>query len=73
MTIEHPQTWHYGLIARYWAEFNDDFRPHEIPYFRAFVERDGNRRSTLPAGRAGCSSRISGPASTSTGVTSPPT
>jgi SAM-dependent methyltransferase len=36
-----PQTWHYGLIARYWAEFNDDFRPHEIPYFQRYIERDG--------------------------------
>jgi SAM-dependent methyltransferase len=41
MTSEKPQTWHYGLIARYWAEFNDDFRPHEIPYFQRFVEVDG--------------------------------
>jgi SAM-dependent methyltransferase len=38
---EQPQTWHYGLIARYWAEFNDDFRPYEIPYFRKFIEDDG--------------------------------
>lgn len=38
---EQPRTWHHGLIARYWAEFNDDFRPHEIAYFRRFVERDG--------------------------------
>jgi SAM-dependent methyltransferase len=36
-----PQTWHYGLIARYWAEFNDDFRPHEIPYFQRHIERGG--------------------------------
>ena len=36
-----PGTWHYGLIARYWAEFNDDFRPHEIPYFQRYVERGG--------------------------------
>jgi SAM-dependent methyltransferase len=38
---EQPQTWHYGLIAKYWAEFNDDFRPHEIPYFQRFIEDDG--------------------------------
>jgi SAM-dependent methyltransferase len=38
---ENPQTWHYGLIARYWAEFNDDFRPHEIPYFQRFIEDGG--------------------------------
>jgi ubiquinone/menaquinone biosynthesis C-methylase UbiE len=36
-----PQTWHYGLIARWWSEFNDDFRPHEIPYFQRYIERDG--------------------------------
>jgi SAM-dependent methyltransferase len=35
------QTWHYGLIAKWWAEFNDDFRPHEIPYFQRFIERGG--------------------------------
>src|ERR671937_2160278 len=40
MTTE-PQTWHYGLIADYWAEFNDDFRAFEIPYFRRYVERGG--------------------------------
>ena len=36
-----PQTWHYGLIAKWWSEFNDDFRPHELPYFRKFIEDDG--------------------------------
>lgn len=41
MPDEQPQTWHHGLIARYWAEFNDDFRPHEIPYFRRFIENEG--------------------------------
>lgn len=41
MTTDQPQTWHYGLIARYWAEFNDDFRPHEVPYFQRFIEDDG--------------------------------
>ena len=32
-----PQTWHYGVIARYWAEFNTE--GPEIEYFRRFVER----------------------------------
>jgi SAM-dependent methyltransferase len=41
MTTDQPQTWHYGLIARYWAEFNDDFRAHEIGYFQGFIEDDG--------------------------------
>jgi SAM-dependent methyltransferase len=46
---EQPQTWHYGLIAQYWAQFNDDFRPHEIPYFKRFIEDDGQ-----PALDVGC-------------------
>jgi SAM-dependent methyltransferase len=33
------ETWHYGLVARYWAEFNVD--GPEIDYFRQFVEGDG--------------------------------
>jgi len=48
---EPPQTWHYGLIARYWALFNDDFRPHEIPYFQRFIEDGGQ-----PALDVGCGS-----------------
>jgi SAM-dependent methyltransferase len=38
---EDAQTWHYGLVARWWSEFNDDFRPHEIPYFQRFIAGDG--------------------------------
>ena len=45
---ESPQSWHYGIVAEWWAEFNDDFRPHEISYYRSFVE-DGQ-----PALDAGC-------------------
>jgi SAM-dependent methyltransferase len=41
MADEQPQTWHHGLIAEYWAHFNDDFRPHELPYFQRFIEDDG--------------------------------
>ena len=32
-----PRTWHYGVIARYWAEFNTG--GPEIEYFRRFVEK----------------------------------
>ncbi|HUF02373.1 MAG TPA: class I SAM-dependent methyltransferase [Gaiellaceae bacterium] len=28
-------------MATWWSEFNDDFRPHEISYFRRFVEDGG--------------------------------
>jgi SAM-dependent methyltransferase len=38
MTNE-PQTWHYGLVARWWAEFNVD--GPEIPYFQKVIERNG--------------------------------
>jgi len=36
---EEPKTWHHGVVARYWAEFNTD--GPEIAYFRQFIERDG--------------------------------
>lgn len=50
MTNE-PQTWHYGLIAEWWAEFNDGFRAHEIPYFIEQVQESG-----WPVLDAGCGS-----------------
>jgi methyltransferase family protein len=34
-----PQTWHYGLIAKWWAEFNLEGK--EIAFFQKFVEQDG--------------------------------
>jgi len=36
MTATGAQTWHYGLVSRWWAEFNLD--GPEIEYFRPFVE-----------------------------------
>jgi SAM-dependent methyltransferase len=33
------QTWHYGLIATWWAEFNTS--GPEIAYFQRFIENDG--------------------------------
>lgn len=54
-----PQTWHYGLIAEWWAEFNTD--GPEIDYYRRFVEPGqpaldagcGTGRLLLPWLRAG--------------------
>jgi hypothetical protein len=34
-----PQTWHHGLVAMWWAEFNEG--GDEVEYFRGFVERPG--------------------------------
>src|SRR5215212_8813174 len=56
---DEPQTWHHGLVARWWAEFNRD--GPEIEYFRRFVERGqpaldagcGTGRLLLPYLRAG--------------------
>jgi SAM-dependent methyltransferase len=53
------QTWHYGLVARWWAEFSED--GPEIAYFRTFVERGepaldvacGTGRLLIPYLRAG--------------------
>lgn len=42
-----PHTWHYGLVAKWWSEFNED--GPEIAYFQRFVERDGQ-----PALDVGC-------------------
>ncbi len=47
---DEPQTWHHGLVAEWWEEFNDDFRPHELAYFREFVA------GGQPALDAGCGS-----------------
>jgi len=33
--LPESQTWHYGLVARWWAEFNDS--GPEIAYFRRFL------------------------------------
>jgi SAM-dependent methyltransferase len=36
---QQPQVWHYGLVARWWAEFNTG--GPEIEYFKALIERFG--------------------------------
>ena len=36
---DDPQVWHYGLVARWWAEFNTE--GPEIAYFKGLVERYG--------------------------------
>jgi SAM-dependent methyltransferase len=54
-----PKTWHYGLVAKWWAEFNQ--KGHEIAYFQKHVERGqpaldvacGTGRLLIPYLRAG--------------------
>ena len=59
-------TWHYGVTARWWAEFNTS--GPEIDYFRRYVE--DSLRSTSRAVPAGSCSRTCETASTSTAATS---
>jgi SAM-dependent methyltransferase len=57
--VETPQTWHYGLVAEWWAAFNTD--GPEIDYFGRFLEQGqpaldagcGTGRLLLPWLRAG--------------------
>lgn len=42
-------TWHYGLVARYWAEFNRP-EPKELAYYRAAIERFGQPALDLGCG-----------------------
>lgn len=44
---DKPKTWHYGLVAQWWAEFNGG--EPEIPYFQRLIERYGQ-----PALDVGC-------------------
>jgi SAM-dependent methyltransferase len=46
---EQPQTWHYGLIARWWAEFNAP-DPAELAFYRGVIERDGQPALDLACG-----------------------
>ena len=46
---DEPQTWHYGLIARWWAEFNAP-DPDELALYRDVIERDGQPALDLACG-----------------------
>ncbi|HEY8777882.1 MAG TPA: class I SAM-dependent methyltransferase [Gaiellaceae bacterium] len=45
---KQPQTWHHGIVARWWAEFNVD--GPEIHYFQKFIEDDGQPALDLACG-----------------------
>ncbi len=45
-----PQTWHYGIVAQHWAEFQGyNVDKPDIAYYRNFIENDGQ-----PALDVGC-------------------
>jgi SAM-dependent methyltransferase len=46
---ERPQTWHYGLIARWWAE-SDPPDADELGYYRGAIERFGQPALDLGCG-----------------------
>src|SRR5215217_6242492 len=46
---EQPQTWHYGLVARWWAEFNAP-DPDELAFYRNIIESDGQPALDLACG-----------------------
>jgi SAM-dependent methyltransferase len=46
---EQPQTWHYGLVARWWAEFNAP-DPGELAFYHGIVEEDGQPALDLACG-----------------------
>lgn len=46
---ERSGTWHYGLVARWWAEFNMA-KPEELDYFRAAVRKFGEPALDLGCG-----------------------
>src|SRR5206468_5467117 len=58
-TTHNLTTWHYGLVAKWWAEFNEE--GPEIDYFKEYVERGqpaldvacGTGRLLIPYLRAG--------------------
>jgi SAM-dependent methyltransferase len=46
---EQPQTWHFGLVARWWAEFNSP-DPEELAFYRSVIEGDGQPALDLACG-----------------------
>ena len=40
---ETPQTWHHGLVAKWWSEFRHD--GPEIAYFQGFIQDGGEPAS----------------------------
>ena len=46
---DEPQTWHYGLVARWWAEFYAP-DPDELAFYRDVIEQGGQPALDLACG-----------------------
>jgi SAM-dependent methyltransferase len=46
---DRPQTWHYGLVARWWAEFNRA-EPDELAFYQEIIAGDGQPALDLACG-----------------------
>ncbi len=46
---DEPQSWHHGLMAAWWAEFNTD-AAREAEYFQALIVREGEPALDLACG-----------------------
>jgi len=46
---ETPRTWHHGLVALWWAEFNHA-KPEELGFYRSAIERFGQPALDLGCG-----------------------
>jgi SAM-dependent methyltransferase len=46
---DSPRTWHFGLMAQWWAEFNLDAAT-EVAYLRPLIEDDGQPALDLACG-----------------------
>jgi SAM-dependent methyltransferase len=49
MPDDTSETWHYGLMARWWAEFNEP-EPEEVAYLRTAIQRFGQPALDLGCG-----------------------
>jgi SAM-dependent methyltransferase len=48
--MAEPQIWHYGLVAREWAEFSTQWEGDEASYFKTLIERSGQPALDLGCG-----------------------
>jgi hypothetical protein len=69
---EQPRMWQYGLIARWWAEFNAPDAT-ELAFYRGVIERDGQPALDLGCGAGASWFPCCAPVCMSMAATSRPT